>query len=162
MSTTEKIKTVRDVLEKYAGREKSQLIPILQDIQEMQGYISRESVREVSEWLDLPASHIYGVSTFYNQFRLTPPGKHLIQVCRGTACHVKGSAKLLTALEHELGIKTGQTTRDQNFTLETVACLGACSIAPVVCIDGNFHGRVEISKLSEILDLYREKAGVQE
>lgn len=143
------------VFAKYPKMERSDLIPVLQDIQEECGYISQDSIKAVSAYLGLPTSKIYGVATFYNQFRLSPPGRHLIQVCRGTACHVKGSLGLLEALERELGIKVSQTTRDKRFTLETVACLGACSIAPVICVDGNFHGRLDIANLSDILEQYQ-------
>lgn len=154
MNTIEKTRNIGDIFADFPGRSQSDLIPLLQAVQEEMGYLSRESIREVSAFLGLPASKIYGVATFYNQFRLSPPGRHLIQVCRGTACHVKGSQSLLEALERELGVKVGQTTRDERFTLEMVACLGACSIAPVICIDGNFHGRVKMSELPEILAQY--------
>ena len=154
MEVLHRDKSLDDVFRKYPGEERSNLIPVLQDVQEILGYISQDSVKKISDHMGLPTSKIYGVITFYNQFRLTPPGRHLIQICRGTACHVKGSAKLLDALQRELGIKVSQTTKDQRFTLETVACLGSCSIAPVVCIDGNFHGRVSESDLPEILKQY--------
>ncbi len=154
METIAKTRSIEEILGKYPGRTRSDLIPVLQDVQEEYGYLSRDSIREVSAYLGLPASKIYGVATFYNQFRLSPPGRHLIQICRGTACHVKGSQTLLEALERELGIKVHQTTKDRRFTLDTVACLGACSIAPVICIDGNFHGRVQLSEIPEILAQY--------
>jgi NADH-quinone oxidoreductase subunit E len=107
-----------------------------------------------AEYIEMPTSKIFGVATFYNQFRLSPPGRHLIQICRGTACHVKGSNKILEALQRELGIKVSETTKDRRFTLETVACIGACSIAPVICIDNNFHGRVKVSDIPQILAQY--------
>jgi len=105
-------------------------------------------------------SGVYGVATFYNQFRLTPLGKNVIRVCRGTACHVKGSENLLIALENELGVKSGGTTRDKLFTLETVACIGACSIAPVININEEYYGRVSIKEINKILSKYRKEAKV--
>jgi len=119
------------------------LIPMLQAVQEQAGYISKESIYEISDYMGLPESKIFGVATFYNQFRLNPPGKYQVQICRGTACHVKGSFNLLEALQRELGIDAGATTRDGLFSLETVACLGACSIAPVMTVNGEFHGRLD-------------------
>jgi NADH-quinone oxidoreductase subunit E len=135
--------------------ERHSLIPILQEIQEHAGFVSKESIHEVSRYLRLPESKIYGVATFYNQFRLDAPGLHQIQVCRGTACHVRGSEPLLDTLESELGIKAGETTKDGVFSLEVVACLGACSIAPVIMIDGEFHGRLDKKRLAAVLDEYR-------
>jgi len=119
------------------------LIPMLQAVQEREGYISKESIYEISDYLGLPESKIFGVATFYNQFRLSAPGKYQVQICRGTACHVKGSFNLLETLQRELGIEAGATTRDGLFSLETVACLGACSIAPVMTVNGEFYGRLE-------------------
>ncbi len=119
------------------------LIPMLQAVQEEEGYISRESIGEISEYMGLPESKIFGVATFYNQFRLNPPGKYQVAICRGTACHVKGSFNLLETLQRELGIEAGATTRDRLFSLETVACLGACSIAPVMTVNGEFYGRLD-------------------
>ena len=119
------------------------LIPMLQAVQEREGYISKESIYEISDYMGLPESKIFGVATFYNQFRLNAPGKYQVQICRGTACHVKGSFNLLETLQRELGIEAGATTRDGLFSLETVACLGACSIAPVMTVNGEFYGRLE-------------------
>lgn len=133
------------------------LIPILQEIQEAEGYVSREGIDRVAQYLRLPSSKIYGVATFYNQFKLTPPGRHQVQVCRGTACHVKGSLNLLETLELELGIEPGETTPDGLFSLEVVACLGACSIAPVMTVDGEFHGRLDKKKLVAAIDSIRDK-----
>lgn len=131
------------------------LIPILQSVQEQEGYISRESIYAISDYLGLPESKIFGVATFYNQFRLHAPGRHQVQICRGTACHVKGSFDLLEILRRELGIEPGQTSRDGMFSLETVACLGACSIAPVMTIDGEFHGKLDKTRVEKLLDALR-------
>ncbi len=133
-------------------KERSSLIPILQDLQEQHGYLSRDGIYEVADYLGLPESKIYGVATFYNQFTLIPPGKYRIQVCRGTACHVKGSLNLLEQLQLELDLQPGQTARDGIFSLETVACLGACSIAPVITVNGEFHGRLDKDKLRKVVD----------
>jgi len=119
------------------------LIPMLQAVQEEEGFISRDSIGEISQYMGLPESKIFGVATFYNQFRLNAPGKYQVAICRGTACHVKGSFNLLETLQRELGIEAGATTRDGLFSLETVACIGACSIAPVMTINGEFYGRLE-------------------
>jgi NADH-quinone oxidoreductase subunit E len=118
----------------------------------MFGSLSKEHICEVADYLELPESKVYGVATFYNQFRLNPPGKHQIQVCRETACHVKGSFNLLQTVIHELNIDIGQTTKDGLFSLETVACIGACSIAPVVQLNGEFYGRLEGKKLRSLLN----------
>jgi NADH-quinone oxidoreductase subunit E len=140
-------------------KERGSLIPILQELQEKLGFLSREGIQDVSDYLGLPESKIYGVATFYNQFTLNPPGKFRFQICRGTACHVKGSFNLLEQLELELGIKAGQTSKDGLFSLETVACLGACSIAPVVTVNGEFHGRLDKAKLRSVVDGIRAAEG---
>ncbi len=151
------MQAVSEILDQYPDAARDMLIPILQDVQDQQGYISRESVTEISRRLNLPAGKIYGVATFYNQFRFEPRGKHHIQVCRGTACHVKGSARLLEVIESELNIKAGQTTRDKLFSLEVVACIGACGLAPVMTVDGEFHADVQPEKVGEILQTCREQ-----
>jgi NADH-quinone oxidoreductase subunit E len=135
------------------------LIPILQAIQEQEGYISTESICEISDYLGLPESKIFGVATFYNQFRLNPPGKYQVQICRGTACHVKGSFNLLETLERELGIEAGSVTRDGRFSLELVACLGACSIAPVMTINGEFHGRLDKKTVEKLVREIKTREG---
>ena len=134
---------------------KSSLIPALQMVQRDLGYLSKESIQFVAETLNMPVSEIYGVATFYNQFRLNPVGKHVIKVCRGTACHVKGSGQFLSLIENELGLKVGETTRDKIFSLEAVACLGACSIAPVIMIDDKFFGHLAAEDIPKVLNQYR-------
>ncbi len=146
------------LLERYPNASRDALIPILQDVQEEQGYLSREAVVQIGKHLRLPASKIYGVATFYNQFRFQPQGRNHIQLCRGTACHVKGSLSLLEAVKRQLKIEPGQTTRDGEFSLEVVACIGACGLAPVICINGEFHAGVTTKSLDKILDSYRRKA----
>ena len=145
------------IFEKYPRNDRSNLIALLQDVQEIYGYLPEDTLREISEYIGIPFSGVYGVATFYNQFRLTPLGKNVIRVCRGTACHVKNSANILNAVELELGIKAGQTTRDKLFTLETVACIGACSIAPVININAEYYGRAVIKEIPKILNNYRKE-----
>jgi NADH-quinone oxidoreductase E subunit len=149
------------ILEKYPKYDRSNLIALLQDVQEVYGYLPEKALRDISNHLCMPLSGVYGVATFYNQFRLTPLGKNVIRVCRGTACHVKNSANILIALETELGIKAGQTTRDKLFTLETVACIGACSIAPVININEEYYGRVTVKEISKILNKYKKEEAVK-
>jgi len=149
------------ILEKYPINERSNLISILQDFQSELGYLPETALRDIAEHVNIPLSSVYGVATFYNQFRLAPIGKNVIRVCRGTACHVKSSANILVALETELGIKAGQTTRDKNFTLETVACIGACSIAPVVNINEEYYGRATVKEIPKILSKYKKEASKQ-
>lgn len=143
-----------DIFKNYTPNDKSSLIPLLQDVQSTYNYLPEPALRDISEFLGIPLSRVFGVATFYNQFRLKPIGKNVIRVCRGTACHVKSSANLLIALEHALGIKAGETTRDKNFTLETVACIGACSIAPVITINDEFYGRLSVKDIPKILKTY--------
>jgi len=148
---------VDQILTQYANSGSDSLIPILQKIQDEEGFLSRQAVIEVGKTLDIPASKIYGVATFYNQFRFEALGKYHVQVCRGTACHVLGSATVLQELEKMLKIKAGQTTRDGLFSMEVVACIGACGLAPVICVNGEFHAKVTRESLQGIIDEYRNK-----
>ncbi len=145
------------ILDKYPPKDRSYLIPLLQDVQDEFGYLPEEQLKQIAEYVGIPFVTVYGVATFYNQFRLTPLGKNIIRVCRGTACHVKNSANILTAIETELGIKAGQTTKDKLFTLETVACIGACSIAPVVNINEEYYGRITTKEIPKIISKYRKE-----
>jgi NADH-quinone oxidoreductase subunit E len=136
-------------------RDHEYLIPILQDVQEIIGYLPTTAMVQVGRYLDLRPTAVYGAATFYNQFRLEPVGRHVIHLCRGTACHVRGSARLLQALETELGVKAGRTTRDGTFTLNTVACLGCCGLAPVLMIDEQAYGRLTNRQIPKILAAYK-------
>lgn len=149
---------IEPILQKYPNAKRDSLIPILQEVQDVQGYLSQEAVVQIGKRLGLPASKIYGVATFYNQFRFQPQGKYHIQVCRGTACHVKGSAGVLEALKRALSINPGQTSRDGHFSLEVVACIGACGLAPVISINGEFYAGVTPDSVKDILKTYRRKA----
>lgn len=134
------------------------LIPALQEIQTRFGYIPAAAIAIVAAELRIPASAVYGVATFYTQFRLTPRGQHLIRVCLGTACHVRGGEDILAALIRALGIEPGETTPDGLFTLEQVACLGACGLSPVMMVDDTAYGRLTVDKVPQILDGYRVAA----
>jgi len=156
MTTIEK--DIEQILDRHKQAGRDSLIPVLQEIQEVNGFLSREAVVQVGRHLNLPTSKIYGVATFYNQFRFHAPGQFHIQVCRGTACHVKGSEAILDAIRRELKIDAGETTRDGLFSLEAVACIGACGLAPAICINGEFHVKLELDSIKGILDDYRGKA----
>jgi len=148
---------VEAVLAAHPQARRDALIPILQEVQEREGFLSPEAVRLIARHLHLPASKVYGVATFYNQFRFKPVGRQHIQVCRGTACHVKGSAAVLDAITQELGVLAGDTTRDGEFSVEVVACIGACGLAPLLCVNGAFHGEMCPKKTRRMLDDYRER-----
>jgi NADH-quinone oxidoreductase subunit E len=141
---------LRGIFSRYQG-ERQELIPILQEAQEQFRFLPAEAMREISRFLRIPESTIYGVSTFYAQFKLTPLGRKIVKVCRGTACHVRGGSKLLEETEKLLGIKAGETTEDLEYTLESIACFGSCALAPVVVIDDDVYGRVTANKLKDII-----------
>ena len=147
---------ISSILANHPNARRDDLIPILQEVQEFLGYLPKESVIEIGKHLNLPASKIYGVATFYNQFRFQKNGKYNIQVCRGTACHVKGSLKILEALVKELGISAGETTKDGLFTIEIVACIGACGLSPVISVNGEFYAAMTPDKVKDIIALYRK------
>lgn len=148
---------IKSILSKYPEGSRENLIPILQDLQDVDGYLSEESVVQVGKYINMPTSKIFGVATFYNQFRFSPLGKYHIQVCRGTACHVLGSATVLDEIEKNIGVPSGNTSRDGVFSLEVVACIGACGLAPVIAINGNFHAKVTGETIKGILDNYRNQ-----
>lgn len=152
------VEVIEKILSRHVDAGRDKLIPILQEVQEALGFLARESVELIGSHLDLPASKIFGVATFYNQFRFEPMGKFHIQICRGTACHVKGSLPILNALVKELDVQPGKTTKDGLFSLEVVACIGACGLAPVIAVNGEFHARLESDQISGIIDSYRKKA----
>ncbi|ABC75966.1 NADH:ubiquinone oxidoreductase 24 kD subunit NuoE [Syntrophus aciditrophicus SB] len=150
---------IREIISKYDG-EKSAAVAVLQDLQEEFRYLPKEALTIVSDELQVPLSRIYEIATFYNVFSLKPRGKYLIEVCAGTACHVQGGFNLMNRLERNLNISCGETTEDAMFTLEEVRCLGCCSLAPVVRIDGNIHPYLTQDEIPGILKNYR-KAGVK-
>lgn len=143
------------VLKRYTTEEKY-LIPILQDAQDEYGYLPEDVLKEIACNLDLSLSQVYGVVTFYSQFHLEPRGENIIRVCTGTACHVRGGAEVLNQLKQELSIDSGETTDDLTFTLETVACIGACGLAPVIMVNDDTYGRMTAQKVSDVLANYQE------
>lgn len=151
--TTEEVAVKQEterVLKKFS-RKKANLIPILQRVQSRLGYLPREAMLEIARYLNVPDIDVYSVVTFYNQFRLNPPGKHSIKVCLGTACHMKGGYITLDAWERRLSIGPRETTPDREFDLDTVACVGCCVMAPVTVVDGEPQGQVEPTKVDGIL-----------
>jgi NADH-quinone oxidoreductase subunit E len=148
---------IKNIFTKYPEAGRDNLIPILQDIQNAVGHLSQEAIVEVGSYLNIPSSKIFGVATFYNQFRFQPNGKYHVQVCRGTACHVLGSATVLQEMEKLLKVKAGETTRDGLFSIEVVACIGACGLAPVISINGEFYAKVTAASLAEIIESYKNK-----
>ena len=143
-----------EILSEYKDNPKGALIPVLQKAQGVYGYLPKPVLETIARELRLTTAEVFGVVTFYAQFHLNPRGKHIIRVCQGTACHVRGGAKILEAGSEHLKVKPGETTRDLEFTLETVACLGACGLAPVMMVDDNTHGRLNPLDIPGILDSY--------
>jgi len=146
--------SIPQIVEKYEPRNKGNLIQILQDVQRVEGYISNKAVDSISQHLWISRSEIFGVASFYSQFKFNPPGRHSIKMCLGTACHVQGGDFLLNALKSEIGISPNETTEDGRFDLERVACLGCCALAPVMMIDETIHSNMSVIKLKEILAKY--------
>ena len=140
---------LKRILSSYS-RQRDNLIPVLQEAQQYFGYLPPEAIQEIADFLHLSNSTVYSVVTFYAHFKLTPSGKHTVRVCRGTACHVRGGARILWDIERRLGIKDGETTDDFEYTLETVACIGACALAPTMTVDKETYGQMTTKKAAEI------------
>ena len=155
MSETETALSLNDIFEKYELNPES-LLSILHDIQNKFHYISEESIKNIAQKLEIPVNVVYSVVTFYNAFSLQPKGKYIVQVCMGTACHVRGAQKVLEELERRLGICAGETTENRLFSLETVNCLGACALGPIIAINGEFYGDMIASKVPELLKKYSD------
>lgn len=151
---------LNEVFEKYKDTP-GKLMPVLQEAQDIYGYLPYEIQQRISEALDIPISDVYGVASFYSQFNLTPKGKHRISVCLGTACYVKGASKVLERIEEKLGIKNGECTEDRLFSIDSCRCVGACGLAPVIMIDDEVYGNLDVDKVDAILDMYidNEKGG---
>jgi len=143
-------KQLADILTQY-DQERGNLIPILQEAQERFGYLPEEIIARIAKFLQLPESNVYGVSTFYAQFKFSPTGKRMVKICRGTACHVRGGARILNEIEKHLGIKAGETTDDLEYSLEAIACFGSCALAPVMVVNNTVYGRMTPKKVAEIL-----------
>ncbi len=152
---------VREIVNKHHN-DPASLISILQEIQTEEGHLSEETIYEIAEALDISESKIYGVATFYTQFKFKKPGLHQIKICQGTACHVKGSNPLLDVLKSNLKIEPGDTTSDGNVSLERVACLGCCALAPVMVLDDEIHGKMTQDSTSEMLSSLKEKKSKEE
>jgi len=133
---------------------KGGLIPVLQEAQNIYGYLPKEAMQQIAKELRMPFSKVYGVATFYAQFHMKPRGRNIIRVCLGTACHVRGGAKIFEAVKDHLGVGDGETTEDLRFTLETVACIGACGLSPCMMVNEDTHGRLVSNEVGEKLDIY--------
>lgn len=147
------LKKVDEIIKKYDGNE-SWLVMILQDVQEEYNYLPAETIKYVAEKLKIPLSKVFSVATFYSSLSLTERGKHIIKVCNGTACHLRGFDNIRDEISRQLGIEENETTEDKKFTLEVVACLGACALAPVMTVGKEYHGKIDTSRIKEILDQY--------
>jgi len=145
---------LNEILEKYKDTQGA-LIPVLQETQEIFGYLSKDVLIRIGKGLKLPLSKVYGVVTFYSQFSLTPHGKYTVRACRGTACHVQGAKKVISTIENITKLKEGETSPDLKWTFETVACLGACALSPVMMINKDFFGKITPKKVRTILTQYK-------
>ncbi len=165
MDTELDFDTIRTIIEKNADKveslidsyvdKKEQLISLLQDIQSEYNYIPQDVLIKISQKLDIPLSQVFSVATFFQAFSLKPRGRHTITVCLGTACHVKGGQRLVDKMERDFGLKPGETTEDERFTLETANCLGCCALGPVVVVDGKYESQVNPEKLEKVLKNYK-------
>jgi NADH-quinone oxidoreductase subunit E len=153
MSETFDLTRLDGIFRKFEGVEGA-LIPILQEAQEIYGYLPEDVLARVGKRFNISMSRIYGVVTFYAQFYLTPRGRHTVRVCRGTACHVRGGKNVLKTVQQFLGVGENETTPDSKFTFETVACLGACALSPVVLVDKNYYGKLTPAKVAQVLKQY--------
>ncbi len=150
---TEQDKALQELFEQYRGF-KGALIPVLQEAQNIYGYLPQEVLEKIAKELEIPFSKIFGVATFYAQFHLKPRGRNIVRVCLGTACHVRGGAKIFEAVKDSLGVNNGETTEDLRFTLESVACIGACGLSPCMMVNEDTHGRLAPGAVSEIFEKY--------
>lgn len=141
---------LKEILDRH-GAEEGALIPVLQEAQEAYGYLPRQAIYAIAKALRLSPAQVYAVATFYSQFHTRPRGRHVLRLCTGTACHVRGAEGIKVGLEAELGVGAGETTVDQMFTLETVACVGACALAPTMVVDGDTHGEITVGKVRRLL-----------
>lgn len=144
---------LQEIIREYVD-QKGAIIPVLQKTQEKLGYLSEDAISQIAEMLKMSENEIFGVATFYAQFRFTPPGKHAVHVCLGTACHVRGGAAIMESVERELDVQSGGTTKDLKFSVESVACFGSCALAPVIVVDKDVYGRMTTSKIKDILKEY--------
>jgi NADH-quinone oxidoreductase subunit E len=148
------LRPVNRIVKEYGNDKDSNLIAILQQTQDNYGYLPKQALKEVSRLLDVPLTRIFGIVTFYSQFTLIPRGKHAIKICTGTACHVKGVNEVKQKVKDQLNVVEGETTADYQFTLETVACIGTCFLAPVMMVDDRYFGKLTTDTVTEIVDRY--------
>jgi len=144
---------VKSILGRYQG-DPGMLVSVLQDVQAEYNYLPKEALVQVSQGLDIPLTQVYSVASFFKAFSLKPRGKHILNVCLGTACHVRGAVRILEEIERALGIKSGGTTKDLKYTLERVNCVGACALGPIVIVDGNYSGQMKSNKVKPLLESY--------
>lgn len=147
--------TLDEIISKYKAGSRESLLPLLQDIQIEFGYLNEEAILRVGQHIKLPSSKVYGIATFYDQFRFVQKGKFHIKVCRGTSCHMHGSLSILREVERVLNLKEGQTSRDGRFSLEAVSCMGACGSAPVLNVNGEFKTTIAIQDITQIISFYK-------
>ena len=154
------LERVDEIIEKnlseHKKQEKSPLIPVLQDIQKIYGWLPEQALIRASRKLKVPTIELYGVASFYNEFRLKPLGDYHIVVCTGTACHVRGAPLLISELERSLGVEEGEVTPDQKFSLEGARCVGTCAVAPVIIVNGKYHGNMDKKKLNKLIEELQE------
>ena len=143
------------ILDNYQFVQKDNLIPVLQDIQDAFGYLSEDAIVKVGKYLNIPTSQIYGLATFYNQFRFEPRGKYHIKICNGSSCHVNSNAILIKELHKQLGIQTDEMTKDGIFSIEETTCMGACGFGPVLSVNDKYYTKVDARKLNEIIKFYK-------
>lgn len=156
MTEVAEIRNQTSEILKSQNKERGKLIPILQEIQTVFGYLPREAMLQVADFLNIPESEIYSVATFYNQFRFVPPGKHQIKVCLGTACQIKSGKVILESWERELDLKEGNTSSDGEFSLERVACVGCCTMAPVTVVDEHIEGKISPIRIKGVLLSFKQ------
>jgi NADH:ubiquinone oxidoreductase subunit E len=149
------LERIEGILSRYDGLP-ADVIPVLQEIQDSYNYLPKDELKVVAQRLQVPLTQIYSVATFYKMFSLVPKGKHVCRVCLGTTCHLKGGQRLAESVSHRLGVDIGYTTKDMNFTLETVGCLGSCAQAPVMMIDATYFARVTVDKVPKILKPFQK------
>ncbi len=140
-----------EILASFKG-EKSEIIPMLQQVQQQFGYLPEAAMKQIAEFVHVPASTVFGIATFYAQFKLVPTGRNVIKVCRGTGCYVRGAPRIISEIENKLNIKDGGTTQDLEYSLETVACFGSCALAPVVVVNDKVHGRMTPDKARKLIE----------
>jgi len=152
------LSAIDTIIEKYQD-DKTAILMILQDVQAVYNYLPREAMIRVAERMSVSLTAVTSLATFYHAFSLKPRGKNIVTVCMGTACHVRGAPRVLEEIERQMGVKNQETTADGLFTVETVNCVGACALGPLVMVNGNYHGNIATSEVTEVLDQYRKPAG---